>query len=98
MEAGMLMQRAATLNTLLQALERVGVIVSVGTPTDGFTMAVEGAALRALAKSPVASVVEEVLDELGVTVNLRDVGQLQGNKKGSLKRGKDSATSNEHLV
>ena len=67
-------------------------------PTDVLTVAAEGAALRALAKSPVASVVEEVLDELGVTVNLRDVGQLQGNKKGSLKRGKDATTSNEPLA
>ena len=98
MEAGMLMPRAATLDTLLQALERVGVIVSVGTPADGFTMAVEGAALRAPAKSPLASIVEEVLDELGVTVSLRDVGRLQGDKRGILKRGKDAATSNEPLV
>jgi transcriptional regulator with XRE-family HTH domain len=85
MEAGMLTPRPATFDALLKAMEGAGVVVTLGEPVDGFSMAVEGRALRQAETdpSPVTSAALKALGEM--TVDLRTVGLPQVDKRGARK-------------
>ncbi len=87
MEAGMLTPRPATFDALLKSMEIAGVVVTLGEPADGFSMAVEGRALRQdeTDPSPVMSAALKAVSE--TTVDLSTVGSPQVDKQAALKAG-----------
>lgn len=82
----MLTPRPATFDALLMAMEAAGVVVTLGEPVDGFSMAVEGRALQPEADpSPATSAALKALGEM--TVDLKTVGSPQVDKRGARKAG-----------
>ena len=86
MEAGMLKPRPATFDALLQALEASGVRMTMGEPADGFSMVVEGWALKKAKteSSPLEKAVLETLEEM--TVDLRSAGTPRVDKQAALRK------------
>jgi len=82
----MLKPRPATFDALLQALEASGVRMTMGEPADGFSMVVEGWALKKAKteSSPLEKAVLETLEEM--TVDLRSAGTPRVDKQAALRK------------
>jgi transcriptional regulator with XRE-family HTH domain len=91
MEAGMMSPRLSTLSALQLAMERAGASFALNEPSGGFTLRVDPKALAtgSTAKEkakPAPTTIEELVQELGGRVVVRNAGRSRDRFKGRVTR------------